>query len=127
MLIGFVSIFVVALVTNNIFGFFNVSFIDQPIAHNDALWNFLGILLAGFVSVLLGGCPLRQTIMAGESDTDAAITFFGLLAGAAFAHDFSLAATPNGVGLNGQIAVAFGILVVLVIVIFNIKSVKKIK
>ncbi len=125
LLAGFISIFVVALIANSFFGFFSLSFIDQPIAHTDAIWNFLGMLLAGFAAVLLGGCPLRQTIMAGEGDTDAAITFMGLLVGAAFAHNFSLAATPAGVGFNGKLAVIIGIIVVLSIAILNIKSIKK--
>lgn len=127
LLIGFTSIFVIALVANSFWGFFNFSFIDQPIAHTDALWNFLGMSLTGFASILLGGCPLRQTIVAGEGDTDAAITFMGLVTGAAFAHNFSLAATPSGVGFNGKFAVILGIIVVLGIATTNIKSMKKLK
>lgn len=52
--------------------------------------------LAGFCSVLLGGCPLRQLIMTGEGNSDSAVTVLGLAAGAAFAHNFGLAATGAG-------------------------------
>ncbi|QUH20301.1 YedE family putative selenium transporter [Alkaliphilus sp. B6464] len=112
---GLIGIFVFALIGNLVLNpaSFKISFVEQPIAHNDFLWNFLGMVLAGVASSLLGGCPLRQTILAGEGDTDAAITILGLIAGAAFAHNFGLAASPQGVGLNGKIAVLIGFVVII--------------
>lgn len=107
---GFISIFVFALVLNIIFGYFNLGFQDQPVAHNDALWSFLGMGLAGLGSVMLGGCPLRQTIMAGEGNTDSAIAFFGMFVGAAISHNLGLAGSPAGVGTNGKVAVIVGFL-----------------
>ncbi len=105
---GFISIFILALVLNIIFGYFNLGFTEQPVAHNDVLWSFLGMALAGLGSVLLGGCPLRQTIMAGEGNTDSAVTFLGMIVGAAIAHNFGLAGTAAGAGLNSKIAVVIG-------------------
>ena len=32
------------------------------------------MVLVGWGSVLLGGCPLRQLILAGEGNTDSAVT-----------------------------------------------------
>ena len=46
-------------------------------------------------SVMLGGCPLRQLILAGESSKDSAVSVFGLLVGAAISHNFSLAGVAN--------------------------------
>ena len=114
---GLIGIFVFALLGNLIFNFetFEIGFEAQPIAHNDHIWNFLGMTLAGITAVLLGGCPLRQSILAGEGDTDAVVTIFGLMTGAAFAHNFSLAASGDGVGINGKIAVIIGLIVVLAI------------
>ena len=66
LLIGFVAILVAALVGNLVLGKFNLGFLDQPVAHNDGLWNFLGMLLAGYGCCLLGGCPLRQLVLTGE-------------------------------------------------------------
>ena len=86
MLIGFVCLIVVAAIANAAFGFFHVGFEGQPIAHNDGLWNFLGLALVGFCSVLLGGCPLRQLILSGEGNIDSVITVIGMVAGAAFCH-----------------------------------------
>ena len=40
--------------------------------------------LAGWGSILLGGCPLRQLILAGEGNGDSAVTVFGMIVGAAF-------------------------------------------
>lgn len=123
---GFISIFIVALILNIAFGRFNPGFLGQPVAHNDFVWNFLGMFLTGYGAVLLGGCPLRQSILAGEGDTDAGITFLGMLIGAAFAHNFGIAASPAGVGPNGKIAVVVGIIVLTCIAYLNIsKSVKK--
>ncbi|WP_227762141.1 YedE family putative selenium transporter [Zhaonella formicivorans] len=117
LLSGLVGIFVFALLGNLILNpsAFKIGFVDQPIAHNDFVWNFLGMTLAGLGSVLLGGCPLRQTILSAEGDTDAAVTVFGLMAGAAFAHNFGTAASPKGVPVNGQVAVIIGLVVVLAI------------
>jgi len=49
----------------------------------------------------------------GEGDGDAAVTIVGLIVGAAFAHNFGLAASPNGVPFNGKVAVIVGLVVVL--------------
>lgn len=108
---GSLSIFVVVLIGSLILGKFNVSFAGQPVAHSDGLWNALGMVLVGWASVLLGGCPLRQLILTGEGNTDSAVTVVGLVAGAAFAHNFALASSPKGPTTAGMIAVIIGIVV----------------
>ncbi len=124
---GLIGIFVFALLGNLIFNFesFKIGFEGQPIAHSDHVWNFLGMTLVGLTAVLLGGCPLRQTILAGEGDTDAAVTILGLIVGAAFAHNFGLAASPKGVPTNGKIAVIIGFVAVIAIAIAVIANVNK--
>ena len=92
---------------------------EQPVAHVDGLWNALGMLLAGFACTLLGGCPLRQLVLAGEGNTDSAVTVLGLMAGAAFAHNFGLASSGKGPTPNGKIAVIIGIIVIAVIAVMN--------
>ena len=119
LLYGFVAIFVVVLAGNLITGHFNLGFSGQPVAHSDHVWNLLGMLLVGWGSVLLGGCPLRQLILAGEGNSDSAITVLGLLAGAAFCHNFGLASSGNGPTDNGKIAVVVGIAAVAVIACVN--------
>ena len=75
--------------------------------------------LAGFGCVLLGGCPLRQLVLAGEGNTDSAVTVFGLMVGAAIAHNFGLASSGEGPTANGKIAVVAGIVVLAVIGTIN--------
>ncbi|OPX87238.1 MAG: hypothetical protein A4E53_02555 [Pelotomaculum sp. PtaB.Bin104] len=120
LLTGFITIFIVALAGNLLVGSFKLGFAGQPIAHTDGLWNFLGMALGGFGSILLGGCPLRQLIGASEGNTDSAVTVAGLLGGAAFAHNFGLAASANGVPVGGKYAVVIGFVVLICIAFFNV-------
>ena len=114
---GILGIFVAALATNLIAnpGAFNLGFEGQPIAHNNHVFNFLGMFIVGTTAVLLGGCPIRQTILAAEGDADATITVLGLILGAAFSHNFKLASSGEGVTPNGQIATFIVIAAVIVI------------
>ena len=114
-----VGIFAAALICNLAFGFFKFGFAGQPVAHNDGLWNFLGMLLVGYGSTLLGGCPLRQLVLTGEGNTDSAVTVLGFLAGAALCHNFSLASSANGPTLNGKIAVVICIVIVSIVAVAN--------
>ena len=112
---GFVMVILTVLVGNLILGKFNPGFADQPVAHSDGLWNFLGTALMGWACVLLGGCPLRQLILAGQGESDSAITVLGMMCGAAFCHNFNLASSTDGPTANSKIAVIIGFVVALVI------------
>ncbi|MDR0554833.1 MAG: YedE-related selenium metabolism membrane protein, partial [Treponema sp.] len=122
MLLVYAAVFAAALIANLAAGKFHPGMSGQPIAHSDVLWNFLGMALAGYGSTLLGGCPLRQTIMAGEGSADGAVCVLGLLCGAAISHNFGLAASPQGVPLNGQIACIIGFAVLTGIALININQ-----
>ncbi len=113
--LGLVALVVAATIMNLIFGSFNLGMEKQPIAHSLVIWNFLGMVLAGLAFTLSGGCPGRQLIMAGEGSSDASIFIFGMVAGAAFAHNFGLAASPKGVGINGMVATVLGLVVCVAI------------
>lgn len=110
LLLGFIGIFVGALVLNLIFGFFKPGFAEQPIAHTMHIWNFLGLFLVGLTATLLGGCPLRQLVLSSEGDLDAGAVVLGMIIGAAVAHNFMFAASGAGVGIYGQIACVAGII-----------------
>ena len=74
------------------------------------------MLAVGLGSAMLGGCPLRQLILAGEGSSDSAMAVLGMLVGAAFAHNFSLASSADaGPGINGKIALVISIAVLLLI------------
>ena len=123
---AFLAIIVTVMVGNLIVGNgLTFSFTDQPIAHNDGLWNLLGMVLVGWGSVLLGGCPLRQLILAGEGNSDSAVTVTGFVVGAAVAHNFGLASSATGIG-TGPVAaaVAVGFVVLLIVSVANLAKVE---
>ncbi len=74
---------------------------------------------------MLGGCPLRQLILAGEGNSDSALTVVGLLLGAAISHNFGLAGSADsvadgvykvgGISTNGKVAVICCIVILLAI------------
>ena len=121
LLSGAIAIVIGALVTNYIIGNFTEGtllgsdiiyhwgFADQPVSQSDGLWNFLGMSLAGMAFILAGACPLRNFILLGEGDTDAGVFILGLVAGAAFSHNFLIAASPGGIGVNTVVAVLTGL------------------
>lgn len=115
LLSGFAAVFVVSLVLNLISGRFKLGLEGQPVAHTDGLWNLLSMAAVGLGAVLLGGCPLRQCILAGEGDSDAVIAFLGMLVGAAFAHNFGIASSPAGTTANGRIATIVALVVMALI------------
>lgn len=125
---GVVGFVVAALIMNLIFKQFNPGFLAQPIAHSQHLWNFLGMVLSGLCFSLAGGCPGRQLFLSGEGNTDSGIFILGMMAGAAMAHNFALAAKPDkvldgivktgGVSINGMVAVIVGITFCLIIGFF---------
>ena len=133
------ALFVVMTVYNIATGNFHLSFSGQPIAHSQHLWNILGMYVVGFAAVLAGGCPLRQLILAGQGSSDSAVTFLGMLLGAAFAHNFNLvgsaakaatatdAAVPGGPAMPGKIAVIVCIVLLFVIAATNLRRKKEAK
>ena len=133
------ALFAVMTIYNIATGNFHLSFSGQPIAHSQHLWNILGMYVVGFAAVLAGGCPLRQLILAGQGSSDSAVTFLGMLLGAAFAHNFNLvgsaakaatatdAAVPGGPAMPGKIAVIVCIVLLFVIAATNLRRKKAAK
>ena len=125
LLLGFIAIFVAALVGNLILGNpVHFSFTDQPVAYNDGLWNLLGMVLVGFGSVLLGGCPCGSSSSLGSGNSDSSVAVLGMVVGAAFCHNFGLASSAKGPTANGQIAVILGLIVVAAIGTANLNRKK---
>lgn len=126
LLLGFLAIFATVTIGNLILHKYNLSAVSQPVAHSQYLWSGLGMALVGWGAILLGGCPLRQLILAGEGNGDSAVTVLGMIVGAAFAHNFGLAGAADtvneageyvvgGITIYGKIAVILGFVVCLVI------------
>ncbi len=105
---GFGMVIVTVLAGNAILGNFGESYkgfqtVGQPIASADGLWNFLGMVVVGWGSALLGGCPLRQLVLAGEGNSDSAVSVLGMIFGAACAHNFKLASGASTLAEDGTV------------------------
>jgi YedE family putative selenium metabolism protein len=114
LLSGILGILIAAFVANLLLGQFKAGFSEQPIAQTNQLWNFMGMALSGLAFALAGGCPGRQLFLSGEGDGDAAIFATGMIVGAGFAHNFSMASSPAGVGAYGPISVMIGLIFCLI-------------
>lgn len=94
-------------------GRWRLGFEGQPFAHGDHLWSVLGMALVGLTGVLVGGCPVRQIVMAGEGNGDAFVTTMGILAGGAVATNLDMVSSSAGTTPAGRVAVVAGLLVSL--------------
>ena len=102
---------------------------------NHLLYGFIAIFLTVLIGNLVQGSfklgfPLRQLILAGSGNGDSAVTVFGMIVGAAFAHNFALAGNPDstndagelvvgGIANAGKVAVVIGFVVLLAISLLN--------
>ena len=105
---GLAAFVAAALLLNLGNGLFHPGMQGQPGAHTDHLWSFLGMGLVGWTSVLIGGCPFRQLVKAGEGDADAGLVVVGMLLGAALVQSWGIAATAAGVSPVGKAGVLAG-------------------
>ncbi len=119
LLISLGSFFVFATVSSMLTGQFHFGLHGQPSSNDSYGWAFLGMLLVGLGSVLIRGCPLRQLVAAGQGDTDAGVTVMGMLVGAALVQNWNLAGNQEGTPYTAQVAVLFGIALLLVIGLIN--------
>ena len=131
LLSGFLAIWITVTIGNLILHKYNLSALSQPVAHSQYLWSFLGMAAVGWGSILLGGCPLRQLILAGEGNGDSAVTVLGMLVGAAVSHNFSLAGNPDsvaedgtyiigGIGTSGKVAVILCFVILLAVALTHL-------
>ena len=120
LLSGLVAFLIAAFVMNLIYHQFHAGFTllaedgtvkMQPAAHTAHWLNFGGMALAGLSFCLAGGCPGRQIFLSGEGDGDAAMFVFGMLTGAAIAHNFLMV----GKGPLAPWAVILGLIIVFII------------
>ncbi|VTU07798.1 Predicted transporter component [Actinobacillus indolicus] len=107
---GIIALVVFTFITNLLLGQFKLGFEQQPIAHNDYIWNFLGMALCGLCFSLAGGCPGKQLVHLGEGNNDSALFLVGMLLGAAAAHNFALAASGTGISTFTPYAVILGLI-----------------
>jgi YedE family putative selenium metabolism protein len=119
MLVSIVTFFSVALVASLLTGQFSFGLHGQPSSNESYGWAFLGMLMVGFGSVLIRGCPLRQLVAAGQGDNDAGAAVMGMLVGAAMVVNWDLGGTSAGTPPSAQIAVLVGIGLLFIIGMLN--------
>ena len=69
--------------------------------------------LVGWLAVVIGGCPFRQLVKAGEGDADAGLVVIGMFIGSALVQSWGIAATTAGVPLVGKVAVLVGFVFII--------------
>lgn len=122
LLLGPLTLFIVLTIINLATGNYKFAFAGQPIAHTEWLWNLLSMFAVGWASVLLGGCPFRQLILAGEGNGDSFLTVIGMFTGAALSHNFGLASSASGTTLGGRVVTFVAIAFVLAVSLLVTRS-----
>ncbi|MEW6220498.1 MAG: YedE family putative selenium transporter [Thermodesulfobacteriota bacterium] len=121
LVIAIAAFLVSALAANLVTGQFRLGLAGQPSSNADHGWAFLGMVLVGFGSILIRGCPFRQLVAAGQGDSDAGATVMGMLVGAALVENWDLGAGVAGTPVNAQVAVLLGLAVLATIGLVNRK------
>ena len=106
MFYGVISIVLFASITNLVLNQYKFGFEGQPIAHNDMLWNFLGMTLAGLCFSLSYGCPGKHLVQMGAGNLSSAVFVLGMGAGDAISHNFVLESSGAGITVYALYAVA---------------------
>lgn len=119
MFAGLVGIIFFASVANLALGQYKFGFEAQPIAHNDYVWNFLGMALAGLCFSLSEGCPGKHLVQAGAGNLSSVVFIIGMMTGAALAHNFMLASSPSGITANAPYAVVAGFVFAVYVGLFK--------
>ena len=117
MVAGVGIFFLSALALNLALGLFQPGLYNQPGSHLDHLWSMAGMGLVGFGAALIGGCPFRQLVLAGEGDVDAAAAVMGMLVGGGLVHSWAVRSTLAGATPAGKAATALGFLFLFAIAI----------
>lgn len=116
---GVVAIIAFASIANLALGQYKFGFEAQPIAHNNFVWNFLGMVLAGLCFSLSEGCPGKHLVQMGTGNLHSGIFVIGMMAGAGFAHNFLLASSPAGITPYASWAVGLGFVFAVYVGVLN--------
>jgi len=121
---GLLAFIGAAFIANLALGQFHPGFVispteGQPLAQTNEWWNFGSMVMAGLALTLAGGCPARQLFLCGEGDADAAMFVIGMIVGAGFAQNYSIASClcPEGnqMGAFGPAGVITGLVVCIIV------------
>ncbi len=104
-----------ALVVSLMTGSFHPGLQAQPGSHLAYGWSFLGMGLVGMTSVMIGGCPFRQVVLASQGSTDAAAAVLGMLGGGGIVQTWAIGSTNVGPTQPGEIATLVSIAFILIV------------
>lgn len=115
LLSGVASMLGSAVLVSLLLGSFHPGFEDQPGSHLAYGWSFLGMALVGVTSILIGGCPFRQLILASQGSSDAAAAVIGMVGGGAIVQAWNIGSTNLGPTPAGKIATLAGLALVFTV------------
>lgn len=121
MLYGVFALIISATIINIALNRYNLGFLNQPIAHNDMIFNLLSMTLAGLCFSLASGCPGKHLAQMGSGNLNSAIFIIGMIIGASIAHNFNMASSPKGVTPNALYTIVIGFIICVGIGILNKK------
>lgn len=116
-LIALFSLTFFAFIINIFLGKFNLGIYGQPGSHTQWIWSYLGMLLTGYIAVIIDGCPFRQLVKTGEGDINAQVSFFGMLIAGAFVQNFNILSDSSGPTISGKIWLLSGFIIFSLITI----------
>jgi YedE family putative selenium metabolism protein len=106
--IALVALILAAFILNLFLNQFHLGIYGQSGSHIQWHWSFLGMLLTGYIAVIIDGCPFRQLVKSGEGDINAQIAFFGMLVGGAVVQNFNILSDASGPTTAGKIWLLIG-------------------
>lgn len=106
---GVVSMLVFGFGVSYLLGQFSPGIEGQPGSHMDYGWSFLGMALVGVTSILIGGCPFRQLILASQGSADAGAAVLGMVAGGAIVQGWGITSSNMGASHTGEVATLAGL------------------
>lgn len=110
-IIALISLMFFAFITNVLLNKFDLGIYGQPGSHTQWIWSFLGMLLTGYIAVIIDGCPFRQLVKAGEGDINSQVSFFGMLIAGAFVQNFNILSDSSGPTISGKIWLLVGFII----------------
>ena len=112
---GVVAMLGSALIVSLLTGSFTPGLEAQPGSHTAYGWSFLGMGLVGITSVMIGGCPFRQVVLASQGSVDAAAAVLGMLAGGALVQTWAINSTSAGPTPMGKVATLGSFALILIV------------
>lgn len=120
---GTIVLLILLFVANLVIGQFKPG--QHPLAHNLYLWNFFAMWAVGLGSLMIGGCPFRQTVMAAQGSFDAFVAIVGMFIGIGIGHYFKIIASPSGVPIEGRVTTLISLVILFVICVIGSDIIKR--